>query len=63
MFWTGTASYPAGAEFEVRLELAGGGDLPPLLLELRDASQETDGFRRYVVGTTPVRQPTATAGS
>jgi hypothetical protein len=57
MFWTGQSGYAAGAEFEVKLELVGEGELPPLALELRDASQESDGFRRYVVGATPSGVP------
>jgi VWFA-related protein len=57
MFWSGQASYAAGAEFEVSLELAGVADPPPLSLELVDASEEADGFRRYVIAATPAGVP------
>jgi VWFA-related protein len=57
MFWSGQASYAAGAQFEVQLELAGQGDVPPLSLALVDASEEPDGFRRYVIGATPEGVP------
>jgi VWFA-related protein len=57
MFWSGQGSYAADAQFEVRLELGGEGELPPLSLELVDATQEPDGFRRYVIGATPQGVP------
>jgi len=57
MFWPGSAVYAATAAFELDLELRGADGPLPLALELAQASEEPDGFRRYVVAATPGEVP------
>jgi hypothetical protein len=57
MFWPGSAPYGGAAVFDLGLELLGPEGPLPLGLELAQASEEPDGFRRYVVAATPGAVP------
>jgi hypothetical protein len=57
MFWPGAASYEAEASLDLGLELIGPEGAMPLGIELAQASEEPDGFRRYVLAVTPGAVP------
>jgi len=57
MYWPGSAPYAAQAAFDLGLELIGDQGPMPLGVELAQASEESDGFRRYVLAVTPSDVP------
>lgn len=57
MYWPGEGPYSSRATFDLGVELLGPDGPLPFGVELAQASEESDGFRRYVLAATPGEVP------